>query len=109
MTPDDFATRVRSYALHFNASETSGQRSPARNIAVGGVDRSPHLVGQGRDVAHDAQMPLEWLQRVRARLGETWSPRPLPPLSNREAIARSFGLRVVAEDDHDHLQPLDWP
>jgi hypothetical protein len=86
MSPGDFAVAVVSYCLAVDASETSGFRTPTHNVNVGGVPTSPHLVGLGRDVVYDER----------------------PALGEAERIAASFGLRVVREGDHDHLQPLSW-
>jgi hypothetical protein len=53
---------------------------------VGGVTHSAHLAGLAVDVVYDA--PLAEAMR------QGWASR--------------FGLRLIVEGDHDHLQPLDW-
>lgn len=86
MTADTFAVKVMAYCNGFQASVTSWGRTVKRNLAVGGVARSPHLLWLGCDVVYDHPQELEAC----------------------EEFARSIGLRVIREKDHDHLQPLDW-
>lgn len=81
-----FAHAVYRYCLAFSGSVTSWVRSVQRNTRVGGVRRSPHLVGLGADVVYDGARP--------------------GPEADRELAA--WGLRRIAEADHDHLQPADW-
>ena len=82
----EFWTAVDSYCLRVTGSVTSGRRTPARNRFVGGSARSAHLEGLGADVVPDSEMPTD----------------------DRHAIATELGLRLIAEGDHDHLQPAGW-
>jgi hypothetical protein len=86
MTHADFADAVLTYASLTNASATSWFRTPKHNGGVGGVTHSAHLAGLAVDVVYDA--PLAEAMR------QGWASR--------------FGLRLIVEGDHDHLQPLDW-
>lgn len=86
MTIGEFAQAVAEYCLLTRASETSGGRTVRHNEAVGGVAASPHLYFRGRDVVYDQ----------------------VPPTHYRIDCARRLGLLVIIEDDHDHLQPIDW-
>lgn len=86
MTPSQFGGAINAYCDATNGSITSGKRTTKRNTAVGGVPTSPHLVGLGADVVYDEFVTL----------------------SEAVRIAGAFGLRVIREGDHDHLQPLDW-
>jgi hypothetical protein len=86
MTVAEFWGQVAAYRRAVAGSVTSGGRSPNRNARVGGKPNSAHLLDLGADVIHD---------------GLTSGPA-------RETLARGLGLRLIVEDDHDHLQPLDW-
>jgi len=86
MTPSIFAAQVHAYCARFNASETSGYRTHAHNLKVGGKPGSPHRFGLARYVVYDTTPPLEVAQR--------W--------------ATSRGIEIIREDTHDHLQPEDW-
>lgn len=86
MTVGEFAEACAMYCLVLAASETSGGRTEQRNAAVGGVSLSAHRFHRGRDVVYDGA----------------------PPEDLRIEVGRRLGLRVIVEDDHDHLQPLDW-
>ena len=86
MTANAFAELLRAYCLSVGASVTSWGRTLRRNAEVGGVPHSPHLSWVGADVVYDAPIPIE----------------------QREAFAEALGLRLIAEADHDHLQPADW-
>jgi len=87
MTIGEFAEAVAQYCQLTGASETSGGRTAEHNQKVGGVPHSAHRYFRGRDVIYDAPVPL--------------------PL--RREHAHRLGLMLIAEDDHDHLQPADWP
>lgn len=91
----EFALALYRYAMKVHGSVTSWVRSHERNIAVGGcsaagdpgahcLGASGHLVGLAGDVRLD-RFDIE--PDVRAR------------------IARSFGLKLLVESDHDHLEP----
>ena len=84
MTPTEFVDALRTYCFRFGGSVTSLGRTPAHNVAVGGVADSLHQVWLAGDVVYDAPQPLEARERTAARLG----------------------LRLVPESDHDHLQAL---
>ncbi len=89
MTPMDasaFALAAQMYCLVTRASGKSSYRTAKHNETVGGVAHSAHLVGLALDVVYD---------------------KPLP-LAERDEWASRLGLRLITEDDHDHLQPLDW-
>lgn len=89
-----FALAVYRYSMKVQGSVTSWVRSHERNIIVGGcvaagdptgncLGASAHLVGLAADVRLD-RLALEPDERAR--------------------IARSFGLRLLVEHDHDHLE-----
>jgi len=86
VTRGEFAEAIYTYCTMLGASATSALRSKHHNQLVGGVAHSAHLVGLAQDVVYDAT----------------------PPQGERENWAARLGLRVVIEDDHDHLQPADW-
>ena len=66
------------------ATITSGQRTPERNLEVGGVPNSFHLTGQARDI-----LPPQTQQQAQ--------------MIRQEAAAR--GLEIIDEGDHWHLEP----
>lgn len=89
-----FALAVYRYAMRVKGSVTSWVRSHERNIAVGGcvaagepsafcLGSSSHLVGLGADVRLD-RYDIEPNERAK--------------------IARSYGLQLIVESDHDHLE-----
>jgi murein endopeptidase len=86
MSYAEFAEAVAQYCRLTGASVTSWWRTPSRNRQVGGVPHSAHLVGLAVDVVYDAP----------------------PPQTERQNWARRLGLKLIAENDHDHLQPLGW-
>lgn len=86
MTRPDFYDALFAYCAMTGGSTTSVIRSRARNKAVGGVAHSSHMYGVGADVVYDT--------------------KPVPAMVAE--IARRLGLKLLAEGDHDHLQPLDW-
>jgi len=67
-------------------SVTSWKRTVRHNTEVGGVPNSAHLYGLGFDVVYDAR----------------------PPLAATMERARRLGLKLIREDDHDHIQPWNW-
>ena len=87
MTVTEFANAITAYASVTGASATSWFRTNPHNMAVGGVAGSAHRFGLAVDVIYDRALELSW----------------------RQELARRLGLRLIAEDDHDHLQPLAWP
>lgn len=82
MTPIEFSEAVRNYCLLLGGSVTSWGRTAKHSIAVGGYDGDPHTRWMGADVVYDAPSPIEV----------------------RIATAAKFGLQLIAEKDHDHLQ-----
>lgn len=86
MTVGAFWTAVYDYCRILGGSVTSGPRSHQRNAAVGGVLDSPHVFGLGADVVYDV----------------------VPDEARRRRVGLRYGLLVLVEADHDHLQPLDW-
>lgn len=86
MTAGEFAVALRQYCLMLDGSITSYGRTTARNKAVGGVPNSAHRFWVGADVVYDSPVDADVAKETGRRLG----------------------LFVLREDDHDHLQPLDW-
>ena len=86
MTLTEFVLAVDRYRILTNASVTSWFRTADHNKAVGGVERSPHLTGLGVDVVYDA---------------DTEDPK------TRVLTGFILGLKVISENDHDHIQPSD--
>lgn len=79
--------RVRCLCAIFNASETSGGRTVARNAAVNGAKTSKHLISRGC-------------------LG--WDLVPDDP-ANKTYLAdcaKLLGFYVEVEDNHVHLQSV---
>jgi hypothetical protein len=83
----EFAEAVRSYCDSTSGSITSWIRTRQHNDAVGGCPESPHLTAFGADVVYDA---------------------PGHPAARKE-LAAYFGLVLIVEGDHDHLQPAGYP
>lgn len=88
MSIGEFAEAVATYCLIHGGSITSWGRTTLRNKAVGGVPGSSHRFWRGADVVYDST--------------DVWKD------PNRIEYARRLGLKIIAEGDHDHLQPLDW-
>lgn len=85
MDPLSFAARIMAYCASTGGSVTSWGRTSLHNAGVGGVDGSYHLSWLGADVVYDL---------------------PALPLTRRQTSARHVGLEIIAEADHDHLEPL---
>jgi hypothetical protein len=81
MTPDDFASHVRTYCSRFGGSVTSWGRTAAHNAAVGGVWNSQHLLWLAVDVVYDT----------------------IPDITIATDAARQLGLVIYREGDHDHI------
>jgi hypothetical protein len=96
LTPAEFDAACRAYALKYDASETSGRRSVARSILVGGFDGDPHTWGFGRDFIYD-----HGANRAGAK---AHSRSPMSCLG-----CSDFGLKIIHENSHDHAQPWDFP
>lgn len=77
-----FAWALIQYCDAANASVTSYYRTQKRNARVGGAQKSRHMRGLAADVVYD-----EPLGRA-----------------HRETIATQFGLELLHEGDHDHVQ-----
>lgn len=77
-----FDAMVDFLAIVFQASVTSGRRTPSRNATVGGKENSRHLCGLGADFVPD-------LQRDRIPL---------------IMAARRLGLDAIDEGDHIHVE-----
>lgn len=86
MTTGEFAEAAKTYCMLMDGSVTSFGRTVTHNHNVGGVKFSAHRFWLGLDVVYD--IPL--------------------PEADRIETARRLGLKLIAEGDHDHLQPLDW-
>lgn len=84
MDPIRFATALIAFCYATRGSVTSWGRTEKRNAAVGGVPTSMHRQFLGADVVYDEPIAVDFAQQT----------------------ARRFGLKVVRESDHDHLQPL---
>ena len=84
MSPTEFADGLRAYCGATLGSVSSYGRTVKHNIAVDGHPFSYHLVWLAADVVYDSEIPLGF----------------------REQMAKKFGLEVIAEVDHDHLEPL---
>jgi len=89
VTVGEFAEACWAYCLLVGASTTSGFRSTKHNRDVGGVPFSPHRLGRGMDVVYDDLNTQSDPARIE--------------------VAKRLGLKLLAEGDHDHLQPMDWP
>jgi hypothetical protein len=87
MNPFQFWNALMGYCYAEGGSVTSYGRTQKHNQAVGGVPNSGHRYWVAADVVYDSPRPTE--ERLR--------------------VAQGLGLRVIIEDDHDHLQPFDWP
>ena len=83
MTPLDFFVSLMAYCYATRASVTSYGRTAARNRDVGGTETSYHLQWLAADVVYDVPM-------VKA---------------TKDRIAGRFGLEVIEESDHDHVEP----
>ena len=86
MTVPEFAQAVQTFAAQFGGSCTSWGRTVAHNASVGGVVGSPHTHWLGADLVYDSPSSL----------------------ALRTDHAKQLGLWLIAEIDHDHLQPLGW-
>ena len=108
MTPVAFHLSMMVYCAVTGGSTTSGLRSVARNAAFLGVAHSPHRFWLAADVVYDAQLSVEQLLVAEQQLGVKPYIVPLIAVTEREQLAQRLGLKLVHEDDHDHLQPVDW-
>ena len=81
-----FWSAVDRYCQGVAGSVTSGRRTPARNKFVGAPPTSAHLAGLGADVVVDSAVGAD----------------------ERHRLAGELELKLIIEDDHDHLQPAGW-
>ncbi|KKN27908.1 hypothetical protein LCGC14_0859630 [marine sediment metagenome] len=81
-SPVEFASVLIAYCAATRGSVSSWGRTAKHNADVGGASNSFHLVWLGADVVYDEPVPL----------------------GRAKSFARRLGLRLVREDDHDHLQ-----
>ena len=90
MTIEFFARAMVTLRRKYGGSETSGGRTDAHAVAVGGFAGDPHTWDLGSDLIYDGAAP---------------------PLDELRRTAATFGLRVLRETGkpHDHFQPLDFP
>lgn len=88
-TRAQFLENVYILGLKYGASVTSWFRTDLHNKAVGGVAHSAHRFGLGVDILFDT--PIEHIDGV-----------------GFMEDARRLDIKVVAEGDHMHLQPLSW-
>jgi hypothetical protein len=86
VTRGDFAEAIFTYCVLTGGSEIGGRRTEKRNALKSGVQHSAHLVKLASDVVYDTDIPFEV----------------------RSSWARRLGLKLIVEDDHDHLEPYDW-
>ena len=86
MTPDEFHAKIMLWCAYFEGSVTSYGRTRDHNLAVGGVIGSAHPWWLAADIVYDTT----------------------PPHGERAMFAARHGLLLIVEDDHDHLQPVDW-
>ena len=96
MTIQEFAWAVYQYCKRFDGYVTSWGRTDAHAKAVGGFAGDPHTWWRGADVGYDTGPN---------RVGSDGHPRL--PRSCPQCAA--FGLKVIHETGHDHLQPMDFP
>jgi NADPH-dependent 2,4-dienoyl-CoA reductase/sulfur reductase-like enzyme len=83
MNPLDFAARLLGYCAATQASVKSWGRTLKHNANVGGNVDSYHLAWLAADVVYDF---------------------PTEP-GFRSMVAHRYGLELVVEDNHDHLEP----
>lgn len=81
-----FVDALVTYCALTRGSVTSWGRTTLHNMNEGGVAYSGHRFWLAADVVYDEP----------------------PPPADRKELGRRLGLRVLPENDHDHLQPLTW-
>ena len=115
MTFEAFASAVRTYCALTGGSVTSWGRTPWHNHVVGGVAQSAHqywLAADARQWEHYSAAERirvrEWAATVQVVDVAAQPPVWATSRSHRSAVAERLGLRVIFEDDHEHLQPADW-
>ena len=108
MTRGEFAEAVAAYCLLTGGSVTSGGRSQNRNALAGGLPMSGHRFFVGADIVYDADLTPDETARIAAALGRLVIIPVKPPLAQRLDMAQRLGVLLLAEGDHDHLQPMSW-
>jgi hypothetical protein len=86
MSKNEFREAVESFCYRLGGSITSYGRTVRHNAAVKGVPQSAHQFWLAADIVYDDTVDQN--------------------LAND--TAKRLGLRLIREDDHDHLQPVDW-
>lgn len=84
MDQTTFASRIITYCQAMGASVTSWGRTPLHNQRVGGVPNSAHLHFFAADVVYDNT----------------------PDEHTRATCALGLELKLITEEDHDHLEPV---
>jgi hypothetical protein len=108
MTKEQFREALETYCTLTGASVTSYGRSPWHNEIVGGAAYSAHQFWLAADVRQWEHLTGEEQEHAIEFFA---GPPPEHFKRNdrdRGDVAARVGLRLIVEDDHDHLQPLDW-
>lgn len=108
MTKSDFRDALDTYCAVVGGSVSSYGRTDWHNAVVGGVPYSAHRFWLAADVRTWDHLDAAERHRARLYLGNPDAHPPTIHRNEREEIGARLGLRVLVEDDHDHLQPLDW-
>jgi hypothetical protein len=96
MTIEEFARACYDYGMKYHASVTSWGRSPARERTLsGGIVGGPHSWWRGLDVVYDS--------------GPNRGDATHPQMPHSCPACSDFGLKVIHEKGHDHLQPANFP
>lgn len=96
MTIGEFAEAAARLRREYGASETSGGRTDAHSVEIGGFAGDPHTWDLGRDWKYGSA-PNRPGSEEHPR-----SPRSCPTCSK-------YGLKLIHERSHDHVQPADFP
>ena len=83
MSPMEFHASVMGYCYATRGSVSSYGRTEKHNADVGGKPTSNHRLWRAADVIYDE--PIEKATRI--------------------ALAARYGLEIVEEIDHDHVEP----
>ena len=108
MTIAEFAERVAEYCSLTGGSVTSWGRTELRNIHVGGVEFSAHRFFRAVDVVYDDDMDDSWVRVANTKAGRPVTLFRKPDVQDRIELAQRLGLVLIAEGDHDHIQPAGW-
>jgi hypothetical protein len=96
VTIGEFAEAAAALRRVYVASETSGGRTDAHEIAIGGFAGGPHTWDRGRDWVYE-HGPNRAGSEDHPR-----SPHSCPSCSTHD-------LKLIHERDPDHVQPADFP